>query len=77
MQTQRPTPLRGLLAGLLALIAFASTAVAMTAGRTSSTAGSPAQLAAAQTVVGGDGGPTDAARGGDEADGHDGGRRHH
>ena len=35
MRTQRPTPFPGLLAGLLALVVFASVAVAMTAGGSS------------------------------------------
>jgi hypothetical protein len=49
---RRPlAPLRGLLAGLLALIAFAAVAVAMTAGGSRAAAGTLTPPATAQTVV--------------------------
>jgi hypothetical protein len=67
MRAPRSTPRRGLLAGLAALIAFASAAVAMTAGGSSS-ATTPTQ--SAQAVV-----ATDShARAAEELDGD--GTRH-
>jgi hypothetical protein len=61
----RPTPRRGLLAGLLAVVVFASSAVAMTARGTTSATGTAAQTSAAGAVS--------AAV---DDDGHDGGRSH-
>jgi hypothetical protein len=48
---QLPTPLRGLLAGVFVLIAFAWCAVAMTAGGSSGGPANPARALTAQTAV--------------------------
>ena len=74
---QRPTPLRGLLIGVLALTGFAATAVEMTAGGSGSGAPVSAQVAAAQTVLNADGARNDAARGVDEGGRHGDGGHHH
>jgi len=89
MRSPRPTPLGGRFAGLLALIAFALTAVAMTAGGPSSTPATPTQAQYAQPAVvaadagrhgwerfgGGDADPAD-RHDGDEAHGRDEGPHH-
>jgi hypothetical protein len=81
MRTPRSSPLRGLLAGLVALVAFGSCAVAITAGGSS---GATTPTPSAQTIVasvdgrarategrdGGDG-RSAAVRVADEADSHD------
>jgi hypothetical protein len=56
----RPTPRRGLLAGLLALILFASAAIAMTAGGAGPAANGTAPTLAAQRVVSADDGALEA-----------------
>jgi hypothetical protein len=67
MKSQRSNPFRGLLAGLLALVAFASFAVAMATGRSTSTTANVTQTpAATQTLVRDeDGGGRGFIRGGD------------
>jgi hypothetical protein len=73
MHIQRPNPRRGLFAGLLALIAFASTAVGMTTGAPSGGTTSVAtQASTAQTVVRGQDVRLDLGRG--DGDGESGGR---
>ena len=85
MRARRPSPLRGLLAGLLALIAFASSAVAMTAGGSNGDAALPVQAVAAQSAEdaaigepdagrGFDGGRSSDLRDADDGDGRFGGR---
>jgi hypothetical protein len=76
MHLLRPTPIRGLMAGLLALIAFASSAVVMTADGPSSGTTNLALAPAAQTVVHGGGARIEGARGDDEGDGRDDGGHH-
>jgi hypothetical protein len=69
MTTQRRTPLRGLLAGLCVLTAFTTSAIEMTVGGSSAGTGYP-QVAAARTVVEGDGAQAGAGRGDGDGDHH-------
>ncbi|MEA2385071.1 MAG: hypothetical protein QOH72_5042 [Solirubrobacteraceae bacterium] len=67
----RSTPRNGLLAGLLAVVVFASGAVALTSRGTGAAAGTAGQAASAQTVSAGvndDGG--DGGHDGHHGDGH-------
>ena len=73
MTIQGRTPLRGLVAGLCALAAFAASAIEMTAGGSSAGTGNAAQVAA-RTVIQGDGASIVAARG--DGDGDGGGDQH-
>jgi|1186.fasta_scaffold87177_2 hypothetical protein len=80
MRARRSTPIRGLLAGLVILIVFASSVVAMTAGGSRSNSNLPASQYAQTVLVAPDSGTrgTERSRGDDagEADGHDEGRHH-
>jgi hypothetical protein len=74
MWAQRHTPRHGLLAGLLALITFASAAVAMTAGDSGASAGAAAAAPPAQVVADQDGDRTTILARGDDRDRGRGGR---
>jgi hypothetical protein len=69
-----PHPLRGLLAGLLALVGFASAAIALAAGGTNDTT-TTAQAAAVRTATGFAGDADLDGRRSDFADGRDGHHR--
>jgi hypothetical protein len=85
MRAPRSSPVRGLFAGLIALIVFASVAIAMAAGGSVPATSSANQASSVQAAVGGDGAaPQDGGRGhtrisglrdgDDDADGGRGGR---
>jgi hypothetical protein len=68
MPTERPTPHRGLLAGLLALVVFASVAIALASGGSSSDISDPAAATPAQTAAAQDAELRRAGRFGDDGD---------
>jgi hypothetical protein len=85
MRAPRSSPVRGLFAGLIALIMFASAAIAMAAGGSAPATSSAIQASGVQAAVGGDGAaPQDGGRAhtrisgfrddDDDADDADGGR---